>query len=273
MIMMAGRRIYEDENVEQERDPEGSSILNPKLYTQPYDIVINSLLGQIDDGTIHLRQITDRPKFQRRYVWTDRMASRLIESILLDVPIPPCYLAQDKYYKLDVIDGQQRIFSIYRFVNNHFKLRELTILGEYNQKAYFELPATLRRKIETYTLRCVIVTNNSDPELRFEVFERLNTNTVPLNAQELRNSISRGSLIDLLGDLAKDPLWLQILNHKEPDKRMRDEELILRFFALQLLGLESYNTPQKYWLNDAADQGDITIPKRLKHLLLLGDVR
>ena len=183
------------------------------------------------------------------------MASRLIESILLDVPIPPCYLAQDKYYKLDVIDGQQRIFSIYRFVNNHFKLRELTILGEYNQKAYFELPATLRRKIETYTLRCVIVTNNSDPELRFEVFERLNTNTVPLNAQELRNSISRGSLIDLLGELAKDPLWLQILNHKEPDKRMRDEELILRFFALQLLGLESYNTPQKYWLNDAADQG------------------
>lgn len=252
---MAERRIYEDENVEQEQDPERNPIIDGKLFTQPYDLVINSLLSQIEDGTVHLRQISDRPKFQRRYVWSDRMASRLIESILLDVPIPPCYLAQDSDYRLDVIDGQQRIFSIYRYVSNHFKLRDLEMLGEHNRKAFFELPPMLRRKIETYTLRCVIITNNSHPEIRFEVFERLNSNTVPLNAQELRNSISRGPLIDLIGELANDPLWLKILNHREPDKRMRDEELILRYFAFQTLGLESYNTPQKYWLNDAADEG------------------
>ena len=263
---MAERRIYEDENVEQERDPDEGAIRGARLVTQPYDLVITSLLSQIEDGTVHLRQISDRPKFQRRYVWTDKLASRLIESILLNVPIPPCYLAQDSDFKLDVIDGQQRIFSIYRFMDNQLKLRDLEVLQELNGKASFEIPSTLRRKIETYTLRCVIVTNDSDPEIRFEVFERLNTNTMPLNSQELRNSISRGTLIDLLSELANDGLWLEILNHTKPDTRMRDEELILRFFAFYLFGIDSYKTPQKHWLNEVADKGRRYSPERIKEL-------
>ena len=217
--------------------------------------MVTSLLGQIDNGTVHLRHISERPTFQRRYVWPDKLASRLIESILLNVPIPPCYFAQNQDYKLDVIDGQQRIYSIYRFVNNHFKLRDLDVLTHLNGKVFHEIPGPLSRKLETYTLRCVIVTNDSDPDIRFDVFERLNTNTMPLNAQELRNSISRGALIDLLGRLAEYPPWLRILNRKEPDPRMRDEEMILRFFALHLHGIESYETPQKIWLNNAAELG------------------
>ena len=263
---MAERRIYEDENAEQERDPEEEPIRTTKLFTQPYDLVITSLLDQIDDGTVHLRQISDRPKFQRRYVWTDRLASRLIESILLNVPIPPCYLAQDSDYKLDVIDGQQRIFSIYRFMRNQFKLRDLEVLKDLNGKAFFQIPPPFGRKIKTYTLRCVIVTNDSDPEIRFEVFERLNTNTMPLNPQELRNSISRGALIDLLSELANDESWLKILNRTKPDTRMRDEELILRFFAFHLFGIDSYKTPQKHWLNEVADKGRGFAPDRIKEL-------
>ena len=211
-------------------------------------------MDQIKDGTVHLRHISDRPKFQRRYVWTDQLASRLVESILLNVPIPPCYLAQNDNFELDVIDGQQRIYSIYRFVKNHFKLTGLEVLPELNGKSFHELQG-LSRKITTYTLRCVVVTNDSDPEIRFEVFERLNSNTMPLNAQELRNSISRGSLIDLLGTLAEYPAWLKVLNHKQPDKRMRDEELILRFFAFYIHGLGNYLTPHKRWLDDAATSG------------------
>ena len=252
---MAEPRIYEDENTKQDRDPDESNISATKLFTQPYDLVINSLLSQIDDGTIHLRHLSDRPKFQRRYVWTDRLASRLIESILLNVPIPPCYFAQDRDFKLDVIDGQQRIYSIYRFMNNQFKLRGLEVLTHLNGREFFQISSKDSRRIETYTLRCIIVTNDSEPEIRFEVFERLNTNTMPLNAQELRNSISRGSVIDLLGRLATYPPWLRILNHKEPDRRMRDEELILRFLAFYTRGLDSYKTPQKHWLNQAANEG------------------
>ena len=249
------RHIYEDEKTIHDVDPEEGPRLGTRLFTQPYDLVTTSLLDQIKNGTIQLRQLSDRPKFQRWYVWPDRLASRLIESILMNVPIPPCYLAQDNEFKLDVIDGQQRIYSIHRFLDNQFRLRNLEVVTSLNNYYFHQLPATIRRKILTYTLRCVIVTNDSDPEIRFEVFERLNTSTVPLNSQELRNSVSRGPLIDLLGVLAQDKSWLSILRRKRPDSRMRGEELILRFFAFQVLGLATYKTPHKHWLNEVADKG------------------
>ena len=252
---MTTRHIFEDEGIDQERDPEENPVSSLRLITQPYDLVVSSLLSQVSDGIIHLRELSDRPKFQRWAVWSNKLASRLIESILLSVPIPPCYLAQDRDFTLDVIDGQQRIYSIFRYSDNQFSLSDLDVLTDLNGKRFHELHPRLRRKIETYTLRCVIVTNDSDPDIRFEIFERLNSNTMPLNAQELRNSISRGSLIDLLGRLATDPAWLSILGRKQPDRRMRDEELILRFFAFHISGLESYKTPQKRWLNDVADAG------------------
>ena len=129
------------------------------------------------------------------------------------------------------------------------------MLKQLNGMHHFEIPPPLRRKIETYTLRCVVVTNDSDPEIKFDVFERLNTNTMPLNAQELRNCISRGPLIELLGRLSEDSEWLSILNRKEPDRRMRDEELILRFLAFHVRGLGAYKTPQKTWLDEVANLG------------------
>ena len=263
---MLERRLYESESSRTTQDPDALPIPEGRLITQPYDLVISSLMSQIDDGTVHLRHISNRPKFQRKYVWPDRLASRLIESILLNVPIPTCYLAQDEQFELDVIDGQQRIYSIYRFVQNQFKLIDLEVLTDLKGLTFFQLPTSQARKILTYTLRCIIVTNDSHPDIKFEVFERLNSNTIPLNAQELRNSISRGALIDLLGDLAQNVAWLQILNHKSPDKRMRDEELILRFFAFHIHKLESYRTPQKRWLNDAAERGRNYSPEYIESL-------
>ena len=263
---MPDGRLYEDEKTVHAPDPDTFAPKDFRLFTQPYDLVITSLIDQIRDHTIHLRQLSERPRFQRRYVWPERLASRLVESILLNVPVPPCYLAQDQDFKLDVIDGQQRIFSIYRFLDNQFKLRDLEVRRDLNGKSFFQLHSTTQRQIQTYTLRCVIVTNHSDPELKFEVFERLNTSTVPLNAQELRNSVSRGPLIDLLEMLATDDVWLRILNRKIPDKRMRDEELILRFFAFQVLGLHSYRTPHKHWLNEIANQGRTFDSRRIEQL-------
>lgn len=263
---MAEPRLYEDEHLEQEHDPDESPTGNRRLFTQPYDLVITALLDQIRSKTLHLRPISDRPTFQRRYVWSNRLASKLIESILLNVPIPPCYLAQNEEFELDVIDGQQRIYSIYRFSNNEFRLTGLEVLKELNGSYYYEIPKALTRKIDTYTLRCVIVTNDSDAEIKFEVFERLNTSTMPLNAQELRNSISRGQLIDLLNKLVDYKPWLGILNRRQPDRRMRDEEMILRFFAFHIGGLNSYKTPQKHWLNDAAKDGRKYSDDRIENL-------
>lgn len=107
------------------RDPDEIPIRDRRVFTQPYDLVVESLIDQINAGTIFLGPISERPSFQRRYVWTNILASRLIESMLLNVPIPPCYLSQNDEYELDVIDGQQRLFSIYRFLDNQFPLTGL----------------------------------------------------------------------------------------------------------------------------------------------------
>ena len=249
--------IYETESAADQPDPDSTtlSLKDRRVHTQPYDLVVSSLVDQIKDEIIFLRPLSERPGFQRRYVWTNTLASRLIESMLLNVPIPPCYLSQNDSYELDVIDGQQRLYSIYRYFDNQFALSGLEVLSELNGRRYHQLKPNVKRRLRTHTLRLVAVTNESHPEIKFDVFQRLNTNTVPLNAQELRNCVYRGALNELLKEVVAYGPWLKILRRKEPDKRMRDEELALRFFAWQLHGVESYRTPQKHWLNDAAQKG------------------
>jgi hypothetical protein len=252
---MSEHPIYEPEIPDLQPDPDEVPIRDRRLITQPYDLVVEALTDQIKGGTIFLRPLSERPSFQRRYVWTDVLASRLIESILLNVPIPPCYLSQNEDFELDVIDGQQRLFSIYRFLDNQFSLIGLEVLTELNKLRFHQIPPRQQRQIKTHTLRCILITNESHPEIKFDVFERLNTNTVPLNAQEIRNCIYRGSLNILLHDVVIYPPWLKIIRKREPDKRMRDEELALRFFAFWIHGVDSYRTPQKHWLNEAAKNG------------------
>jgi hypothetical protein len=247
--------IFEVDKSGDEPDPDEVPVRDRRLLTQPYDLVVEALIDQIRDGTVFLRPLSERPSFQRRYVWTNVLASRLVESILLNVPIPPCYLSQNEDFELDVVDGQQRLFSIYRFLDNQFGLSGLEVLTELNGLRFHKIPPKLQRQLKTHTLRCILITNESHPEIKFDVFERLNTNTVPLNAQELRNCVYRGSLNSLLKDVVCYEPWLGILGKRQPDKRMRDEELALRFFALWKTGVESYRTPQKHWLNEAAKEG------------------
>jgi hypothetical protein len=266
MMMNDDKPIYEPDIEADVPDPDEVPISERRVYTQPYDLVVDSLIDQIQHGTIFLRPISERPSFQRRYVWTDILASRLIESMLLNVPIPPCYLSQNEAFELDVIDGQQRLYSIYRFHENQFALTGLEVLKELNTLRFHELPTKYQRQFKTHTLRLVAVTNESHPEIKFDVFQRLNTNTVPLNAQELRNCMYRGALNDLLKDAVAYKPWLDILGRRQPDKRMREEELVLRFFAFNIHGVASYRTPQKHWLNDAAKAGRKYTPERIQEL-------
>lgn len=247
--------IYEKEFESDLPDPDEIPIKDRRLYTQSYDLVVESLMQQIREGILFLHPLSERPSFQRGYVWNNTLASRLVESILLNVPIPPCYLSQNEDFELEVIDGQQRLYSIYRFVENQFKLTNLEVLKDLNGLRFFELQPKIRRQFQTHTLRLVAVTKDSHPEIKFDVFQRLNTNTMPLNAQELRNCTYRGKLNELLKEAVTYEPWLQILRKKGPDKRMRDAELVLRFFAFHIHGLGSYRTPQKHWLNEVAKEG------------------
>lgn len=264
--MIDEKPIVEDELDGHIPDPDEVPLRDRKVVTQPYDLAVESLVQQIKNNTVFLRPMSNRPNFQRNYVWTDELASRLIESILLNIPIPPCYLSQNEDFELDVIDGQQRLYSIYRFVENQFPITGLEVLKELNGKRFFELGTKNQRQIKTHTFRCVLVTNESHPDVKFNVFERLNTNTVPLNQQELRNCIYRGPLNELLIDCSGLAGWLQILGKKVPDRRMREEELILRFFAFYIEGVETYRTPQKYWLNSVAKAGMKFTESRIEEL-------
>ncbi len=268
--MNKDQTIYEREDATGKSDPDPDEIEIPikdrRVFTQPYDLVVESLIDQIRSGTIFLRPLSERPDFQRRYVWSNTLASRLVESMLLNVPVPPCYLSQNADFELDVIDGQQRLYSIYRFIDNQFALSGLEVLKDLNGLHFHKLTSKTQRKLNTHTLRLVAVTNESHPEIKFDVFQRLNTNTVPLNAHELRNCVYRGALNELLKDVVAYEPWLTILGKKTPDKRMRAEELALRFFAWHLHGIESYKTPQKHWLNDAAEAGRVYSEKKVEEL-------
>jgi hypothetical protein len=253
-IMDEDNSIYENDLDGDTVDPAATPLRDRKVITQPYDLAIDAIIAQVKSKILFLRPLSERPKFQRQYVWTDSLASKLVESVLLNVPIPPCYLSENEENELDVIDGQQRIYSLFRFVENQFILRDLEALTELNGKRFFEIPSKEQRRIRTHTLRCIVVTNESHPEIKFDVFERLNTSTMPLNAQELRNCVSRGSLNNLLAELSLDKRWLAIRSRKAPDKRLADEEIILRYFSFQLHG-DHYRTPLKNWLNDTARLG------------------
>lgn len=139
-------------------------------------------------------------------------------------------------------------------------------MTDLNGLRFHQIPPKLQRQLKTHTLRCVLITNEPHPEIKFDVFERLNTNTVPRNPQEIRNCIFRGSLNDLLKEVVAYKPWLKILGKKEPDKRMRDEELILRFYAFHIHGLSTYRTPLKHWLNLAAKPGKKYTPEIISEI-------
>ncbi|MQY42847.1 DUF262 domain-containing protein [Epibacterium sp. SM1969] len=255
---MASEEILEVEKDTDTPDPDATYPPDRDVVTQNYDLVVGSLMDQIENSDIILR-----PSFQRGYVWSNAMASKLIESVMLNVPIPPCYLSQNEDFELDVIDGQQRLESIHRFMDNQFALSSLAIAKEFNGFRFHKLPTKIQRQIKTHTIRCVMITNKSHPDVKFDIFERLNSNTSTLNAQELRNCLYRGDFNDLLKSIASRESWLKILGRKKADKRMRGEETILRYFAIQELGLDTYRTPLKNWLNDAAAAGSKMTPDQI----------
>lgn len=205
-----------------------------ELVTQTVDFNIKNLAQMVTS-----KQIDTNPKYQRRLRWDEERQSKLIESFLLNVPIPPLFLAEEEYGKYAVIDGQQRLRTLSAFFSNLLTLTELEVFSEINGLRFEELPSELQTILSMRpTQRCIIILRQSDPEIKFEVFERLNTGGVKLNAQEIRNSAFRGPMNDLILELSENTQFRRLLNIKNPKtskivQYMRDCELILRFFALK----------------------------------------
>jgi hypothetical protein len=214
-----------------------------RLFTQSFDLSVQTVLEQWNSKTLLL------PEIQREYVWPDSRASRLVESLILNIPIPLLYFAETDESKWEIFDGHQRVRSVVRFIDNDFALRGLDVLSHLNGKKYRDLAAQEQRQFMRRMLRAVIITADSHPSMKYEIFERLNTGSIVLNAQELRNSLYRGPFNDLLSRLARVEAFRVCVGTKDPRRRMVDQELILRFFALRH-SLPEYRPPLKKFLND-----------------------
>lgn len=170
------------------------------------------------------------PEWQRNYVWDRPRASKLIESFLLDIPVPVVYLNKTFEGKYEVIDGLQRLTSVFNFLDNKFGLQRLDVRVDLNGKTFQELPEQDQRKLEDVTLRSFELTHGSR-DIQFIVFERLNTGGIKLNDMEIRNCLYRGALNDLVKELAENPDFKRAVGQSGLSKRMQDRALVLRFLA------------------------------------------
>lgn len=226
-----------------------------KIYTEQGDLEIESLLGKFQRGRLNIQ-----PEYQRQFVWDKVKSSRLIESALLDIPLPVVYLSEEKDGKENVIDGQQRLTSFFSFINGKlpdgtdFKLSGLKVFTELNNKKYSDLSDEFQDKIRYYKLRTIKFKKESDNDLQFEIFARLNTGSVPLNDQELRNCVYRGKFNSLLKELAQDTDFRYLLGLANADKRMKDRELVLRFASFHFNTYLNYKAPIKNFLNHTMEK-------------------
>jgi len=221
------------------------------IYTDAPKIKIKQLYDDYKKGKLIVR-----PYFQRGFVWDIKKASRLIESILLKVPIPMIYSAEEKDGKEIIVDGQQRLISIFSFIdevfppeNKTFWLKGLGVLEEFEGLRFKQLDEPIQDKILNYSIPFTIIQKDSDEEIKFDIFERLNTGSMQLKDQELRNCVYRGKYNELLRDLSENKDFQFILNNPRFHTRMLDCELILRFFAFYHSHYEMYKSPIKPFLN------------------------
>lgn len=205
-----------------------------ELLTSVVDYNLGTLAELIEQKRIDLS-----PRYQRRFRWDAKRQSKLIESFLMNVPVPPIFLNEDQYGQYSVIDGKQRLMAIYELFRGRLRLKNLEVFSDINDKSYDELPPPLQTVMRVRpTLRAIIILRQSDPDIKFEVFQRLNTGGVKLNAQEIRNSTFPGPLNDLILDLSESKRFHDLLgiSHKSKSgiyREMRDAEFVLRFFTFR----------------------------------------
>ena len=216
-----------------------------RVFTEKSDPPISTLHERHKTGDLILD-----PHFQRREVWDDKRASRLVESVLLEVPLPIIYTAEEHSGKEEVIDGQQRLNALFRFLDNELSLKGLKAMQQLNGKCFKDLDKTMQKLVRNCPIRTVSFKKESDQNLRFDIFERLNTGAMPLNDQELRNCVYHGRYNKLLIELSQDHEYQLLMGLKGPEKRMKDVEYALRFSAFYHATYLKYRPSMCRFLNE-----------------------
>lgn len=172
------------------------------------------------------------PPYQREFTWELDRKSRFIESLLLGLPIPFLFFWEMPDGKLEIVDGSQRLRSLQEFVLDGFVLGELETLTALSGFAFDDLPSSRRRKIVNRSIRGIVLNEHADEQARFDMFERINTGSKIANKAEVRRGALAGAFMDLVIELAQDPVFSNLAPVSRKDLQERErEELVTRFFA------------------------------------------
>jgi len=222
-----------------------------RIVTEQARYPIDSIETMLDSGKYKLN-----PEYQRRKRWDNQRKSRLIESFIMNVPLPPIFLYEYEYSKYEVMDGLQRLTSIYEFYKNKFALEGLEYWTELNGRFYKDLPIKIKEGIDRRYISSIVLLEETakTPEeaeaLKQIVFERLNSGGEKLTPQETRNALYSGKFNQLCIKLAENDKFKQMWNIKSTDdmmyKKMEDVELVLRFFAYRFIE-QFRNTKEKFF--------------------------
>ncbi len=227
---------YEDEEVEgldnsSEAGWSGYAIDTVLIRTESRTVF--DVVRRIDKGSF----VMD-PDFQRAFLWSEDKQSKLIESVIMRLPLPVFYLAEDDQGRMIVVDGLQRLTTFHRFLNDKLKLK-LNNQDELNGKRFSDLSSKLQNRIEDCNLVLYIVDPKVPEQARLDIFERVNGG-VPLTRQQMRNCLYMGSATRFLCQEAETPLFLQATGKSLRTDKMRDREMVNRFCAFHLLGIDEY---------------------------------
>ena len=209
------------------------------------DYPLDEMLIRNDHRTVHdvLRRIEQEqyvmnPDFQRDFIWAEDKQSKLIESVIMRIPLPVFYMAEDNDGRTIVVDGLQRLSTFQRFVENKLKLRLLD-REELHGKQFSELPPKFQNRIEDCNLIFYIIDSKAPERARLDIFERVNGG-VPLTRQQMRNCLFMGPATKFLREEAQTEVFLETTDRSLNQKAMRDREFVNRFCAFRVLNLDQY---------------------------------
>jgi hypothetical protein len=206
-----------------------------RISTKPFSL--RQIVDMIEDGDIDLA-----PDFQRLFVWKPKERSRLIESILLGIPLPAFYFNQDPEGSMQVVDGVQRLTTIHEFAKKGWRLVDLEYLNELVNNSFDDMEVSFRRRFQQTQIFVNIIEPQTPDDVKFDVFRRINTGGGLLTAQEIRHCMSRRRSREFLKRLIELPSFHVATDHAfKNEHRMADREVVLRFLAFRHLGeLEGY---------------------------------
>ena len=235
-----------------------------KVDFNTYDLSVKELLSMVNDGLINIA-----PEYQRQFRWDEERQSSLVESLFLGIPVPSLFMATNVDGTWEVIDGVQRLSTMICFAGDDsvrekvnakkvepLKLKGLSKLANFNDKRFSDLPVGVQNKFKLTSIKVTTLSDKSDKDVRFDLFERLNKGGVNLTPQEIRSCVYRGGFNDFLKELSKDSNFKNCVHLSESQENDGTrEELVLRFFAY-LYDLDSFEHSVKDFLNNYMSKAD-----------------